>query len=251
MRSLYLTSPELRGKDVRDLQYALGKRGAGVTIDAQYGPATEHAVRTVAYRMGLGHVDALPAIQRIIEGKQPRTPLDLKRAKDRAKAAAKANTGLNGVWEHATQYIGVAEVGDTNTGYPYPSGWEKNFGMNGVSWCGCFAGSMVLLAGGHVNSRVAYTPYIEADARTGTNGFAQFTMEHARAAKGWLVLYCWNGTNVPEHVGVVESFNPQGPVSVEGNTSSGDGGSQSNGGCVARRQRSYSNVVGYALPRFA
>lgn len=241
----------MHGPDVEALQEALIKRGQHVTADGQFGPLTVHAVGVVAWNLGLKKTVAVPAVQRIIEGKLPRSPLDVRRAKQRAAKAKQASQGLAGVLSNAKRFVGVHEnPAGSNTGYPEPNGWESNFAMHAVSWCGCFAGSMILLAGGHVDSRVAYCPSIEADAKSGLNGFERWTTDHRQAKAGWLALYCWDGTGVPEHVGVVEKFTASGPVTVEGNTSSGDEGSQSNGGMVAERQRAWTNVVGYAKPRF-
>jgi hypothetical protein len=254
MRILALTSPLMRGQDVVALQRALNAwnrethNATLLAVDGQYGPETQSVTAIVAYRMGLGHTHALPAIQRCIENPRLRSPLDLRRATERRKAAIAAGTGLLGVLANAQSHIGVAEKPPgSNEGTPYPSKWEENFGMNGVSWCGCFAGSMILAAGGHVTSRVAYCPYIRQDAEAKVNGFDLWTPDHQDGVKpGWLVLYCWDSTGLPEHVGVVESIGGDSLVAVEGNTS---GTNPSDGGMVARMTRPYEFVVGYARPR--
>jgi hypothetical protein len=93
-----------------------------------------------------------------------------------------------------------------------------------------------------------YCPYIEADARSRTNGFDRWEADHrSGVGPGWLVLYCWDGSGVPEHVGIVESLHEDHLVAIEGNTG---GTNPSNGGMVARTQRSYDLTVGYARPRF-
>jgi hypothetical protein len=150
------------------------------------------------------------------------------------------------------QHVGVAEnPPGSNEGKPFPTGWEENFGMNGVSWCGCFAGSMVLAAGGHVTSRVAYVPYIVADARAGADGFVRFVSwdgDRSQVKPGWLVTYDWNGGHsFGEHVGVVKELTADGVVACEGNTS---GTNPSDGGMVAVMTRSNADIIGYAEPRF-
>ena len=247
-RDLHLTTPLTHGEDVKQLQRAVNlwnkPRGlATVTVDGQYGPATEHAAHVAAYSLGLNDPRVDKFAIRFIFHPWLRSPLQLSRAKKR-KVTVSPLAVLPTI---AAQYIGIAEKpAGSNTGYPFPSDWEKNFGMNGVSWCGCFAGSMVLKAGGHVGSRVAYTPYIEADAKSASNGFAEWTSDRSKAGPGWLVLYNWVGGSTPEHVGIVESFQPDHVVAIEGNTS---GTNPSDGGMVARMNRPYHFVLGYARPK--
>jgi hypothetical protein len=247
-RDLHLTSPLMHGEDVKQLQNAINLWNgplhlATVTVDGQFGRTTDHAARVAMWTLGLNdtHVDRFAI--RYIFHPWMRSPLQLRRAKARKPVVSP----LAVLPTLAAQYIGISEQPPgSNAGYPYPSDWEKNFGMNGVSWCGCFAGSMILKAGGHVTSRVAYTPYIEADARAGQNGFVEWVPNHEQAGPGWLVLYNWIGGSEPEHVGIVESIHPTSVVAIEGNTS---GTNPSDGGMVARMTRSYNFVLGYAKPR--
>ena len=43
-RTLYLTTPNMQGEDVRQVQQALAKTGAGVVVDGIFGPSTKLAV---------------------------------------------------------------------------------------------------------------------------------------------------------------------------------------------------------------
>jgi hypothetical protein len=54
------------------------------------------------------------------------------------------------------------------------------------------------------------------------------------------------------HVAMVRSVDHQRGIlnTIEGNTSFGSGGSQSNGGCVAERQRSINEAHGFALVNY-
>jgi hypothetical protein len=262
MRTFRLTSPLMRGQDVRKLQYLLNERFAArgekrIATDGIYGPATAHAVALAAYQLGLDHYDGVPAVTRVIEHPHLRSPADYNRAAERKhhrenarKHELAAGThGLASIVAHAERYIGVHEnPPESNWGEPYPADWEKEFGFDsGVSWCGCFSGGMVILAGGHVTSRVAYCPSIEADARSKTNGFDLWVPNHNEGVgPGWLVLYNWNGGSEPEHVGVVKEIASDHLVAVEGNTG---GRNPSDGGEVAIEQRPYVFTVGYARPR--
>lgn len=256
MRALHLTSPEMRGPDVRALQHILNDRlrhyhsRTRLKTDGVYGRATAHAVAGVAFAMGLEHFDGSKAVLELIEHPHLRQPAQLHREHQRAKERAEHKGGsLEAIVQNALKYVGVAEhPAESNAGEPFPGQWERRFGFGAVSWCGCFAGSMVVLAGGHVNSRVAYCPYIEADARSRTNGFDLWRPNHNEGVgAGWLVLYNWYGGSEPEHVGVVKEIHSDHLVAVEGNTG---GTNPSDGGMVAIESRTYNFVVGYARPRF-
>lgn len=258
LRDLKLTTPYMHGADVTRLQKALNvqlgrEHHRKVKADGQYGPASRHAVAAVAWRLGLVHRDGRPAVQRLIESPGKRTQKELARAKKREAEIAKQGHGLAGVLAHALTHVGVSEnPAGSNWGTPYPAEWEENFGFHtGVSWCGCFAGSMILSAGGHVDSRVAYVPYIVQDAKAKTNGFKDFVAwdgDRTAVKPGWLVMYDWNGAHsFGEHVGVVKEITAGGVVACEGNTS---GTNASDGGMVAVMVRSSEFVIGYAEPSF-
>jgi hypothetical protein len=259
-RNLILTSPLMHGADVQSLQEALNgqlaaQHAQAVDVDGWYGPVSHHAVRVVGYALGLLELEATQEVQRWIRRPADRTPTQIRRAHARAQDAAHAQRkaggrrGLGAVPAIAASHIGVAEnPPGSNWGYPYPAIWQEHFGISHAPWCGAFAGSCVLGAGGHVSSRVRYCPWIEADAKSGTNGFDRWEADHQNGVEpGWLVLYCWDGTGVPEHVGIVESLESEVLVAIEGNTS---GTNPSDGGMVARMQRPYRFTVGYARPRF-
>lgn len=255
MRALHLASPEMRGEDVRNLQHVLNERlthyksRSRIKEDGVYGREAAHAVAGVAYAEGLEHYEATEPVLLLIEHPHLRQPAQLSRAKERARERREHTGGLADLPNIAEKFVGIHEVpAGSNTGHPYPAKWEANFGMGPVSWCGCFAGSMVLLAGGHVTSRVAYCPSIEADARARINGFDLWKLNHDEGVEpGWFVLYNWSGGSEPEHVGIVKEIRSNGLVAVEGNTG---GSNPSDGGMVAVEFRPYHFTVGYARPRF-
>ena len=69
---------------------------------------------------------------------------------------------------------------------------------------------------------------------------------------GDLVFMNFHYGPLPEHCGIVESVvrNPLQVTTIEGNTSPGLEGSQDNGGCVARKVRYRSQIVGAARPEY-
>lgn len=257
-RSFVLTSPLQRGTDVVHLQRALNQRRRErhqppLKVDGIYGQGTRHAVALAAYELGLGHYEGTPAVVRLIENPHLRNPVELAQARHREKlavhhrAAVGGKTGLEAVVAHARSHLGVKEnPPGSNTGHPYPSDWERNFGFDGEAWCGAFVGSMILAAGGHCGPRVAYVPYIVADGHSHSNGFDRWESDHRKGVgPGWAVCYQFSG-GVPDHTGIVESIHDHYVTAIEGNTGGTD---PQSGGMVARMMRDYSVVVGYARPR--
>lgn len=147
--------------------------------------------------------------------------------------------------------FGLSQVGVTespagsNWGHPVED-WIKRTGYTfAVPWCGCFAHECVVEKGGAgipVGIRFGYGPSIIADAKAGVNGLhaVPFT-----AAEPGDVLVFWGG----EHIGVVREH-PSGLsiATLEGNTSPSAAGNQYNGGCVAAKTRSQSDVTVVARP---
>lgn len=251
-RALRLTSPLTHGQDVKYVQQAInlwhqrGNQTPTVKVDGVFGPATQAAAQQVAWSEGLQKTDISKNTIRLIWHPWMRNIGQKRRAADRAKHPH----GVGVLPLIAEKYIGVTErPPGSNRGNPYPSGWERNFGIDGEPWCGAFAGSVANAGGGHVTDRVVYCPYIRIDALHGVNGFEKWTQDHLQAGPGWLVLYDWDGDGIADHVEIVESFQTAGLTTIGGNTSFDDSGSQSNGGAVARRHRGYGPVMGYAKPR--
>ncbi len=67
-----------------------------------------------------------------------------------------------------------------------------------------------------------------------------------------LVFMNFHGGTLPEHVGLAESVTstPLQVTTIEFNTSPGLEGSQDNGGCVARKIRYRTQIVGVARPKY-
>lgn len=86
-------------------------------------------------------------------------------------------------------------------------------------------------------------------------------MRAAQAAGSWVVsnfqpgdvvIFDFSGKrSTTQHCGIVEAVLPDfGVQSIEGNTSSGDYGSQDNGGGVFRRRRAQKYIIGAVRPKF-
>nr|DAI73686.1 MAG TPA: putative peptidoglycan binding domain protein [Caudoviricetes sp.] len=67
---------------------------------------------------------------------------------------------------------------------------------------------------------------------------------------GDLVFMNFSNTTATQHIGIVECVKDGYVCTIEGNTSSGDAGSQSNGGMVARRRRAPKYIVGGYRPKY-
>jgi peptidoglycan hydrolase-like protein with peptidoglycan-binding domain len=147
----------------------------------------------------------------------------------------------------AHQVLAIArdEIGTTES--PPDSNvvkYSRWYPMNGSPWCAMFV-SWVLDQAGITAYKHAYTP-------TGADRFRQqdrwFT---SHPEPGDLVYYDFPPHERIEHVGLVVRENDDGSITtIEGNTSSGDQGSQSNGGGVFRRRRLPNLVVGYGRPPY-
>lgn len=150
-----------------------------------------------------------------------------------------------------TTAAAVAAVLAREIGYHEgPGGANKYgaaYGMDRVAWCAEFqwwgfgqAGAAALIP------KTAYTPTM-----------ASWYQQKGRADRtprfGDLVFYNWPGDGVDriQHVGFVERVLSGSTIqTIEGNTTSGSGGNQSDGGWVARRVRSTSSVVVFGHPAY-
>jgi hypothetical protein len=134
----------------------------------------------------------------------------------------------------------------SNAGGPITR-WEHALGLGAVPWCGVACAAWLRHAGVQgVTWRLASVALIGDDARASAGPFAGWTTDRAKVRPGDLVVLF--GENV--HVGMVERVGPDGVHTIEGNTSAGSSGRQSNGGGVFRKVRPFADVVGFALVRY-
>lgn len=104
-----------------------------------------------------------------------------------------------------------------------------------VTWCFWKAGALGILPGG-----ASYN----TDHRASAGRRAGALVPLSQARPGDVLVFDWNRkTAATNHVGIFECFTPRGQVqAIEGNTSPGSKGSQSNGGGVYRRTRNPQTV---------
>jgi hypothetical protein len=150
-------------------------------------------------------------------------------------------TSAGAVLDVARGQIGYHEAPDGSNRY------GAAYGMDRVAWCNefvwwCFvqAGAAALIC------KSAYTP-------TTASWYQQQGRADRTPRPGDLVFYNWPGDGVDriQHVGLVEAVAASGTLTtIEGNTTSGAAGNQSDGGWVARRSRSQSAVVLFGHPAY-
>ncbi|MFD4141573.1 peptidoglycan-binding protein [Streptomyces sp. NPDC058572] len=80
----------------------------------------------------------------------------------------------------------------------------------------------------------------------------QWVAKNATVRRGDIVFYSWDGGPLADHVGIVTEDSPAGHdiKTIEGNTSSGNAGSQGNGDGCYRRTRTRSQVLGFGRPAY-
>lgn len=147
----------------------------------------------------------------------------------------------------ASSKVGITERPAGSNRGPEIDVWQRTFGFLAAPWCGLFCGYALRVAGVKgITSRIASVALIEDDARAGRGPFSRWSTGIGVRAGDLVVI---GGRGV--HVEVVVERHADGSCStIGGNTSFGPGGSQSNGGCVARRRRSRGEITGYAIVRY-
>nr|DAR87253.1 MAG TPA: CHAP domain protein [Caudoviricetes sp.] len=152
----------------------------------------------------------------------------------------------------AASQIGYTRWDDPEEGSLYGRWYAKKhgtyYGTSGVPFCAMFAswcltdddGASVIPGGDF-----AYVPYAINAARA-----AGQLVAPSNAAPGDLICFDWDGDGVADHVGLVEANYGSWVQTIEGNTSSGAAGSQSNGGGVWRRTRDWDSVCAVIRPSY-
>lgn len=150
----------------------------------------------------------------------------------------------NSVLKIAAGEIGYNRWDDPNPGTKYGRYYaeltgDSYFGQSGVPYCAMFVTWVLAQAG---QSCPGFPTAACVTAKAGAKN-AGILLSNVKDAKpGDIVLFDWGTDGVPDHVGFVELNKGSYIQTIEGNTSSGTSGSQSNGGGVYRRTRAWSTV---------
>lgn len=266
-RILNLTSPFTKGAAVASLQRAIRHvlvdirhEPCALADDGVYGPATRDAEAHAAWALGVATPRDHKRAQAVIRNPALRTPAELLRARAYVKAAAARET--SGPAGAVALALKLARQVPHITENPPGTNWgglittmQQEVGLDHDYWCGAAAHYFLKHGGGiNVDRGIVYCPTTEALAKAGTGGFkAWIPAERATEAPvGSLVLFDEGG--IAGHVEILCSRSDGRTVhDVGGNTSAGDGESQSNGGGVFERTRPITGgfpVRGFAVPRW-
>ena len=141
--------------------------------------------------------------------------------------------------------VAKAEIGTTES--PAKSNktkYGKWFGWDGVAWCAIFV-SWVFAQAGKPLGNIGFSKGF-AGCGTGLDFFKKKKAVTINPQSGDIVFFNFNGHKNPEQVGIFDSLiDKDSFYSIEGNTSSGEQGSQSNGDGVYRRKRYFKHVVAF------
>jgi hypothetical protein len=232
-----------RGAHVRTLQ-----RELGVPDDGELGPVTWRAWRDRFTQLGGWGFAGSPARARrrwtLVMHPSRATAAETKRA-------GKRNQGVDGALAFGRRYLGKTEspAGSNTAGWGL-GGWILQLlGLKfGVAWCGVYVWACLTKGAGvkGLTYRCAAVRYIYDDAARGVNGWRSRHGPRDGQPGDALILF---GTST--HVALIEKRVPGGYQTLEGNTSAGNAGSQSNGGGCYRRTRPYSAVVACCRPRYS
>lgn len=148
----------------------------------------------------------------------------------------------------ASKYLGYNRFDDPLTGTIFGRAYAERhgaaFAANGVPYCDMLV-TKCLREIGITNFDSAYVPGRIATARA-----RGWLVRREDAREGDLVCFDWDDDGVADHIGIVEIKYAWSYQTIEGNTSGSWRGSQSNGGGVYRRVRSFDTVIAVIRPPY-
>jgi cell wall-associated NlpC family hydrolase len=152
---------------------------------------------------------------------------------------------MNDVLNRARFETGYTEKNDNETKY---GAW---YGVNKQPWCAIFV-SWCYDKAGLVDKVAAQTKKGFASCDAGLKWFAKKgkIVPVGEAQEGDIVFFQFDNDAQPDHVGIVEKNMKRLKAlkTIEGNTSPNNKGSQSNGGGVYQKKRSYATVMAVVRP---
>jgi hypothetical protein len=261
------------GEAVRVIQAATNRRLRNRGLDAlvveenaTVGERTLHAVRTAAWALGarretyeaITREGVIPGgVQRMIRSPGKRSDEQQRRGKrrmSRMRAERKRRAKERGSARARAVNAFVAKAG-TRESPPNSNGggiitvMQTFWGFGRVPWCGIACGYHAKKFGGvqGLRSDVAAVRAIENHARAAHEPYGSWRSGPDGALPGSFVVIGGSGV----HVGMlVQSLGNGRAKTIEGNTSFGPRGSQSNGGCIAVRIRSDAEITGVATMNY-
>jgi CHAP domain len=250
MRTLAVTSPWMRGKDVETAQRIL--QGANRykedylngPVDGTFGPESGRAARRAKWYMGYPESTVKSdkngpiygdALNNYLTGKKKLPDAYENRRRARKNPALKSKIQEVAL-RNAIAKLGEMESPAGSNRVNWASEWYRLIGP----WCAMAVTRWYVDAGSKAfrrGSAYAYCPYVVNDARRGSNHLSVTR----NPVPGDLVLFDWAGDGIADHIGLFEKWQDRSAgtfQSIEGNTSRDDSGSQSNGGgCFRRGER--------------
>ena len=152
---------------------------------------------------------------------------------------------MNDIVNRARFELGYIEKNDNKTKY---GAW---YGINGQPWCAIFV-SWCYDQAGLVKKVAAQNKKGFASCDAGLKWFAKQNklVPVGEAQEGDIVYFQFDTDAQPDHVGIVAKNMKRIKAlrTIEGNTSSSNKGSQSNGGGVYKKKRLYATVMAVARP---
>lgn len=147
----------------------------------------------------------------------------------------------------AAGQVGYVESGGRGGHSGNITKFGQAYGLNGYAWCSMFVWWVCYTLGINVKQKVSGD---YASAELAMEGYAKHGWKVAGSdhnpIPGEVVFFHFNGEHAgANHTGFIVDHDAKGCHTIEGNTSSGDGGSQVNGGGVYRRYRPWSVIIGY------
>jgi hypothetical protein len=231
----------MKGDDVKAAQRLLKENGVWVgKVDGVFGEITARACSQAKYVLGYRSPKITPVydatLAKFLSGRSKPNLIMQQRAKSRKNKV----TPRSKVIDIAREYLGIAESPKGSNKVLF-SDW---YGIQGP-WCAMFVTYCYVQAGSKAfkkSERWAYCPFILADAKAQRNGLTVVPgIENVQ--QGDVVLYDWDDDGIADHVGMVETVGKSGKFyAIEGNTS---GTNPSDGGMVARMERSSSDVIAF------